>query len=337
VVPTRNHPFRLFAVWIHRDPSFTGLWRQERRHSRCTDLLRANRANPKELTLHRHFRLSSYAFAALVLLAGCGSPDEETSAVAGPPPNEAVVFDASGDTKSDLGITKWGFATDAAGDLMTYRGYGDKNQVLATVVQKLDRSNAEKYHFTLTMTGPKESASEQIDFSSHAADNGKDAILVTLVTENTFEDGGVPARVLAHFKADSNARTGTTVGAGSLTGKSHPLDGTLVTPCSDTVNRCQNELIDSRIAAAGASGDCGFLKLVGQPLISTIIGAGAGALATLWGGPTAVVGAAIGGGAALVGTGAAAVIQCVASRRDATKAAQELQQCQQQQQASCTK
>jgi hypothetical protein len=40
------------------------------------------------------------------------------------------------------------------------------------------------------------------------------------------------------------------------------------------------------------------LKLVGQPLIATAVGAGAGALATLWGGPTAVVGAALGGGGA---------------------------------------
>ena len=288
--------------------------------------------------MHRHLRFSSYVISLVALagvLGGCGSQDDGAPAVEGAPPNESVVFVASADTKSDLGIAKWGFATDPEGDLMTYRGYGDRNEVLATVVQKLDRSDPNKYHFTLTMTGPKDSASEKIDFSAHPSDDGKDAILVTLVTENTFDEGSVPSRVLAHFKADSGTRTSTTTGTGSLTGKSRPLDGNgLVTPCSATVNRCQNELIDSRIAASAASGDCGLLKLVGQPLLATIVGAGAGALATIGGGPTAVVGGAIGGGAALGGSGAAAATQCIASRRDATTAAADLQKCQQQA-ASC--
>ena len=289
--------------------------------------------------MHRHFRLSSLlAAASLTLataLAGCSSEDDQS--MAGAPPDEAVVFVASAETKSDLGIAKWGFATDEAGDLMTYRGYGERNEVLATVVQKLDRSDPTKYHFTMTMTGSGASASEKIDFSTHPSEDGKDAILVTLITENTFDDGALPSRVLARFKADSASRSGTTIGSGSLTGKSHPLDGTsggLVTTCNDTVNRCQSELIDSRIAAAGASGDCGLLKMVGQPLLATVVGAGAGALATIWGGPTALGGAALGGGAALVGSGAAAVTQCIASRRDATSAAAELKKCRASQ-ASC--
>lgn len=287
--------------------------------------------------MHRYLRLSSVVVASLALsgvLAGCASQEDEAPVVAGAPPNESVVFNASSETKDDLGIAKWGFATDEAGDLMTYRGYDDANHVVATVVQKLDRSDANKYHFTLSMTGAKESATEKIEFTAHPSDDGKDAILVTLITENSFDEGGVPSRVLARFKADSAGRTAT-IGSGSLTGKSHPLDGnSLVTQCNDTVNRCQNELIDSRIAAAGASGDCGLLKMVGQPLLATIVGAGAGALATIWGGPTALVGGAVGGGAALVGSGAAAAAQCIASRRDATSAAADLRRCQQQQ-ASC--
>ncbi len=287
--------------------------------------------------MHRYLRLSSIVISSLALaavLGGCGSQEDEAPVVTAAPPNEATVFSASGETTADLGIAKWGFATDDAGDLMTYRGYNDKNEVVATVVQKLDRSDANKYKFSLTMTGQKESASEKIEFTAHASDDGKDGILVTLVTENTFEEGGVPNRVLAAFKADAAAKKAT-IGSGSLTGKSHPLDGQLVTACNSTVNSCQNELIDSRIAAAGASGDCGLLKTVGQPLIATIIGAGAGALATIWGGPTAIVGAAVGGGAALVGSGAAAVTQCIASRRDATAAAADLKKCQDAAAASC--
>jgi hypothetical protein len=146
---------------------------------------------------------------------------------------------------------------------------------------------------------------------------GEDSVTVTATSSRTL------------------ARGGTTIGSGSLTGKSRPLDGNaLVTSCNDTVNRCQNELIDSRIAASAASGDCGLIKMIGQPLIATIVGAGAGALATLWGGPTAVVGGALGGGGALVASGTAAVTQCIASRRDATSAAADLKKSQQQA-ASC--
>ncbi|MBX3210460.1 MAG: hypothetical protein KF850_00345 [Labilithrix sp.] len=287
--------------------------------------------------MHRHLPSRSIVLSSLLLvgaLVGCGAPDDGASA-AGPPPSESVVFAASADTKADLGIATWGFATDADGDLMTYRGYGDGREVLATVVQELDRSDPTRYRFTLTMTGRTESASQKIEFSTRPSDDGKDALLEMLVTENTFEEGALPSRVLARFKADSAAREGTTVGSGSLTGRSRPLEGNgLVTRCSDTVDRCQTELIDSRIAAAAASSDCGLIKTIGQPLIATVIGAGAGALATIWGGPTAVVGAALGGGGALAASGVAAATQCVASRRDATNAAQQLATCRQQA-ASC--
>jgi hypothetical protein len=288
--------------------------------------------------LHRYLRVSSLvitSFALACAVGGCGSQEGDEAPVAvAAPPNEAVVFAASSDTKADLGIAKWGFATDEAGDLMTYRGYNDRNEVLATVVQKMDRSDAAKYHFSMTMRGPKESASEKVEFTAHPTEDGKGGVLETLVTENTFEEGGVPSRVLARFKADSAGRAGT-VSAGSLTGKSHPLAGEgLVTPCSPTVNACQNELIDSRISAAGASGDCGLLKTVGQPLLATVVGAGFGALAAWWSGPGIVAGAVIGGAAGGFGAGSSAAMACIASRRDATSAAADLKKCQDQQ-ASC--
>lgn len=312
---------------------------EPRGHPGCTALVRATLAPLKELTLHRYLRLSSIVVSSFALagaLGGCGSSQEDEAPVAvAAPPNEAVVFAASGDTKAELGITKWGFATDDAGDLMTYRGYNDKNEVLATVVQKLDRSDETKYRFSLTMTGAKESASEKIEFTAHPTEDGKGGVLETLVTENSFEEGGIPSRVLARFKADGAARSGT-IGSGSLSGKSRPLDGNaLVTTCNPTANACQNELIDSRIAAAGASGDCGLLKTVGQPLLATIVGAGFGALASWWSGPGIVAGAVIGGAAGGVGAGAAAATQCIASRRDAAAAAADLKKCRDSAAASC--
>lgn len=289
--------------------------------------------------MHRSLRQSSFAVLSLVLvgaLVGCGSAEEEAP-VAGPPPSEAVVFDASNDTKAELGIVKWGFATDADGDQMTYRGYGASNEVLTTVVQTMDRRDDSVYHFALKMTGPKGEASEKIDFSTRPSDNGKDTLVMMLVTENTFQDGSTSSRVLDRFKADGGARKGfTTNSGGSLVGKTRPLDGPLVTPCSSTVDRCQVELIDSRIAAAAAAGDCGLLKRVGIPLVGAVVGGLVTGLATLWTGPGAVVGAAGGAIGGAVAGSATAEVQCFASRRDATAAAAELRTCQQRAQAACT-
>ena len=288
--------------------------------------------------MHRHFRLASLAASSLVIalvIAGCGD-DTSDPAPSGEnaPPSEATVFNASGDTKSDLGIVKWGFATDESGDLMTYRGYGEKNEVLATVVQQMDRTSSEKYVFTMKMTGPSANASETIEFTARPTDDGQNTAIVMLVTENTFGEGSVPARVLTHFQADSAARTGTTAGSGSLVGKSHPLDDQLVTRCNATTN-CQTELIDSRIAANAKSSACGLINTVGTPLISCLGGALVGGIAAIWTGPGVLAGAGIGCAAGGVPAGGVAAAQCAAARRDATKAAEDLRKCQQAAQAQC--
>jgi hypothetical protein len=74
---------------------------------------------------------------------------------------------------------------------------------------------------------------------------------------------------------------------------------------------------------------------VGLPLLACVGGAAAGALATIWGGPTALVGGAIGCGGGAVPVSAGQEISCVAARRDATKAAQDLKNCQDNAKKSC--
>ncbi len=290
--------------------------------------------------MHRHLRLSPYAISSLALVAalvGCGS-DAAEEPVAGPGPTEAVVFAASGDTKAEVGIVKWGFDTDEAGDLMTYRGYGEKNEVIAEIVQAFDRRDPNKYYFTLTAKGAKGSASEKIEFSAKPTVNGSDTQIMMLVTENTFVDGDGPSRVLARFKADGAQRHNTTLsGGGSLLGKTRPMQqGQLVDRCAQLAEKCQEALIDQRIAAAGQSGECGLLKRVGVPLIGAVVTGAGGALLTAWSGPGALVGAV---GGAVVGAASGNVTQeilCVAARRDANAAQRELQACRaEQSQAGC--
>jgi hypothetical protein len=295
--------------------------------------------------VHRHFRLSSsIAIASFVFvsgaLAGCGSAEAEDQSIAGPPPSESTVFEASADTKKELGIEKWGFDTDEAGDKMTYRGYAANNAVLAVVEQKLDASDPMHLYFTLSVSGKVGSAVEKIEW--YAKPNAEDATkndVYTHVTENTFEEGSKPVRVLFRFQEDGKAREGGSAG-GSLVTQAHPLDEQLVDRCKELNERCSIALIDQRIAAAGQSSECSLLKLAGVPLITGATGAGAGAAIGLLGGPFAAVsspvGAAVGGITGAVGGVSAQAALCFAARRDARQAQTELNQCRQQQsQAGC--
>jgi hypothetical protein len=290
--------------------------------------------------VHRCFRLSPYAVSSLALvgaLVGCGGAGEEQQPVMGPAPSDPVVYDASADTKADVGIAKWGFTSDPDTSTTVFRGYGERNELLVEVRQTLERPDMYNERFTMTMSGAKATGSEKIEYAAKASDDGKDTVVTMTVTENTFDEGTVAARVLLHIGADAKASTSGAItnGSGSLTTKSHPLDGpALVTQCNDTVNRCMTELIDSRIAAAGAATDCSLTRRVGYPLVSTIGGALVGGLITLETGPGAIVGAAAGGAAGSLGF-AVAGHQCASSQADATKAAADLRKCQQSAQASC--
>lgn len=291
--------------------------------------------------MNRSFLRSSLAaasFAFLAVVAGCGGSDADESATVYPAPKESTVFQAQADTKAELGIAKWGFETDESGDLMTYRGYGADNRVIAEVVQTFDRRNADRWFFTLSAKGSLGEAVSKVEYYTRPAANGKDTEVMMLVTENSFDEATGPGKVLAHFKNDAGKRdSGTVTGGGSLVGKMHPMEnGQLVDRCKELTDKCQVALIDQRIAASAASGDCGLLKRVGVPLVSAVVGGLVGAGLGVWaGGVGAVPGAAIGGVAGYAGGAAGAELQCAASRRDATAATNELNQCRRDQAAAC--
>jgi len=293
--------------------------------------------------VNRSFLRTSLAVSSFFLLAalsGCGGSEGEESTTVYPAPKEATVFAALSETKAELGIAKWGFETDEAGDLMTYRGYGADNRVVAEVVQTFDRSNHDRWFFTLTAKGSTGAAVERIEYFTRPAANGQDTEVMMVVTENSFDAASGPGQVLARFKADAGKRdpgAAGTGGSGSLVGKVHPMEnGQLVDRCKELTDRCGIALIDQRIAAAAASGDCGLLKRVGVPLVSAVVGGLVGAGLGVWaGGVGAVPGAAIGGAAGYVGGAAGAEVQCAASRRDATSATSDRDQCRREQAAAC--
>lgn len=297
-----------------------------------------------------HFRLSSFAIASSVIalgaLVGCGSADEADQSVAGPPPSEATVFNASADTKKELGIEKWGFDTDESGDNMIYRGYAANNEVLVVVKQTLEATDLMNPRFTMSVSGKLGEAVEKVEWYTKRSDDGTQDIFYTEVKENTFDEAKKPFRVLVRFQADGAARQGGSGNGGSLVTQARPLDEQqLVNPCQELNQRCQVALIDQRIAAAGQSSECGLLKMIGVPIISggvtAVAGAGIGAGVGLLGGPAApvtstggaIIGAAGGAIAGAAGGVASQAVSCWAARRDARAAQSELNQCRAQQAA----
>lgn len=269
------------------------------------------------------------SFATLACIAGCSTAEEEANA----PPSDQLVFDATAETKAELGIARWGFNADPYEDSTSYRGYGENNEVLAAVVQK-GENFPDRHVFTMTMTGPTASAVEKIEYYIEQP-GSTEAQLMMDVTENSFAEGGLPARVLERFRKDSanapasKGATGALLGAGQLVGDNNPTveasRAKLVKYCPseqayrDAMGSCALELADWRTAAAGEGGSCSFLKRVKNPLI----GCGVGAALTWETGPGAILGC-LGGGAAGAIT---AQEECAVARNDNSKARERFDSC----------
>ncbi|MDB5221214.1 MAG: hypothetical protein JWO86_9141 [Myxococcaceae bacterium] len=272
-------------------------------------------------------------FSLATAVAGCGAPADDVPMR--PPPSDAVVYVAGADTESDVGVAKWGFATDAATGAVVFHGYDDHNAMIVELRQTLAAVDSQTARVTVAMTGTKARGSETIDFALKTSADGKGAVASMKVVENTFAGGGVAARVLAHLGTDakSNAAPGSTLasGAGSLT-QSHPLDDGLVGHCSETTV-CTSELIDQKVAAAGAADKCGLVKPGTELAVTTTAGALGGAAV---GGVGALPGAL---GGLLTGLVIAGVeeLDCISARKEATKADQALNDCKKNAQASCGK
>jgi hypothetical protein len=256
----------------------------------------------------------------VAVVVGCSSTEGEPVAErpAEPAPNEPLVWSASNETTTELGIAKWGFASDKTG--ATYRGYGAKNEVLATVVQKHDVGQRDRRTFTMTFTGPTASASEKLEVFLRPKANsttGEQEIVMT-VEENTFEEGQLPSRVLARFKADSgNAGSMTQRGAAGLVAQS--FGEQLVSSCNESVSRCQSELVEAIVATNDEAAACGLVKFVGEPLIVC----GAAAAGAAISGPGAGAACAVAAGADI----AVNAVNCFAAWWDADDERDEFYEC----------
>lgn len=171
-----------------------------------------------------------------------------------------MVYEASAETTRDVGIAKWGHATDDADGATIFRGYGRRNELLVEVRQTLLQVDDLTKRFEMKMTGPAGSGSERIEFVAQWAADGQTMDYVTNVRENTFVAGSPAAKILARLAPDAAAMAAKapSTGAPSLTKSLRPLDEKpakeLVAPGETPLVECCSQLTRESAAASAAPG-----------------------------------------------------------------------------------
>jgi len=141
--------------------------------------------------LHRSSHIIA-AFFALGTLVACGSSSSDDDGPVGPAPTDPIVYEASAETTRDVGIVRWGHATDTNDDATVFRGYGRRNELLVEIRQTFTQQDTYTKSFEMKMTGAAGSGSQRIDFVAEWAADGKSMDYVTHVRENTFTAGSSP-------------------------------------------------------------------------------------------------------------------------------------------------
>jgi hypothetical protein len=215
------------------------------------------------MTRQRMYRrllvLSPIAMSLLLVACSSGSsPDDEP--VAGPPPSEPTVFEASAETKRDLGISTWGF-DDRSGTTI-FHGYDSRNAQVVELRQSADET-ADPFtkRITMKLTGKLGAASATIDVGVVVSADYQSASYAKTTIENTF-DGGIGGKVLAHLSPDSMTMVQkTATGGASLLGtktlRPEGIDaGALIGEQTQLV-QCCCELTNATAAlSAGAAMSC---------------------------------------------------------------------------------
>ena len=222
----------------------------------------------------RRFLLLSPIVASIVLTACSGASSDDEPA--GPAPTDTIVFEASAETKKDLGVAKWGF--DDNGDATIFHGYDAKNAQLLELRESLDETDDPFVkRITMKMTGKIGAASATIDVGIEVSSDFQSASYTKKTIENSFETG-VGGKVLAHLGPDSMAMVQEKAAAGD-TGLVQPKTitpkdatdaggGSLVSGESQQLLVCCSELTNATAALSANAGMSCALTPGGQSTIT---------------------------------------------------------------------
>lgn len=208
------------------------------------------------------------------LFIACAAPEggaaEQTPADA-PPPSDPIVFEASAETKADVGIAKWGYGASDEPGLSTFRGYGAKNELLVEIRQSLAETEPGTTRLSVTLSGPKAEAKQTIDLSERPTEDGSSIELALTLIESTITEGSVAHRVLDHLGNDGavEGEDGRmTTPSASLTQKTLSTSQ-LVSTCNPLVE-CKQQLLDQAAADAYGRKTCTLINIFLWPLVKTV-------------------------------------------------------------------
>jgi hypothetical protein len=196
--------------------------------------------------------LQARLFAVFVgpLLVGCTHSVAEKDPLPDP-----TVYDASPETRADVGIATWGAFVDSATSSSIFHGYGPENELLVEIRQTFEQADDFRKRFTMTMTGAA-SGSERIEFVANVGDDDQaEATYTQNVLENTLVAGSVGARILAHLAPDARAISASSHVGGEFSGALLPRVA-LTTRSPDLLQCCGGLVRDAEQMAAMAASAC---------------------------------------------------------------------------------
>jgi hypothetical protein len=240
--------------------------------------------------------------------AACGaSKADETPRLPDP-----VLVAAAPETKSELGIERWGVSSDAkTGDTFVH-GYDADGTRVVELVHHLVDQDATHGAIEISLTGSHGEARMTIDLVANpTGDPNADVPVNMTIGSNNFPQSPEAQKVVDRMNADTgNGVPETTQAPTGLLGPQtlHPLDGEELygsPECATLTVECQGSLLSAGVSAAGNSNACAkLLTSTGVVLICRAIGqVGGGAIAGAFGAgaglgvgsvPGAIVGVAAG-------------------------------------------
>lgn len=269
----------------------------------------------------------------LAIACGGGGSDEAVDEKFPSPADDAYIA-ASPDTRSELGIEKWGVTNDGPANTAVVHGYSAKDEMLVELRHVTRVVDDEHVEVDITLSGKRGSAAMRIGFEGKDGPTDEESVVEMTMLANTFAENTSTASVLSHMRVDTNSDSpifgssaGVTVGGGSLVSSSiTPQDGNLVGNCAQLLGQCGVQVVRAGGSAAYNSDACA--RLVRAEGISLICRFAGRFIGRLVGGAvgTAVapgVGTAVGGVAGGVAGGALAGQAC----RYLTGATEARQQC----------
>lgn len=196
---------------------------------------------------------------AAVWLGAC-SRAHDTEGPVGRSPS-GTIFEASEETKRDLGVARWGF--DDSGDVTTFRGYDASNAQILELRESVDETEDDfTKRITMQMAGTLGSASATIDVGVVVSEDFQSASYSKKTVENTFY-GGPGGKVLAHLSSDAlaMARKPVPAAAGvvqarSLQPRAEDAGTSLLDGTSELVECCCELANTAAALSAGAGAAC---------------------------------------------------------------------------------